>query len=282
MFWDVQHGSSCYINTPNGRHWLIDLGSGSYKKDTTRFSPILHLKNKYNVQKIDYLTVTHPHLDHIDDILNLECVGKPTVFCRPRNVAQKDVMHGIRDKDRAKFEHYFHLDESYDQEVSPSNSPSSDTAYGGLVASTFQATRCDKSNLNNQSMIQIIEYSDLKIIVCGDNEKESFEELMRDTTFVEKARNTDLLVAPHHGRDSGYYEPFVTVANPRLTVVSDGSVCDTSAVSRYGNISRGWKVHSRKGGSQERRCITTRKDGVIVIRFGPSNDGGNFLSVKID
>jgi competence protein ComEC len=39
------------------------------------FSPILHLKNNWNVRQLDYVGVTHPHLDHIDDILNFDEVS---------------------------------------------------------------------------------------------------------------------------------------------------------------------------------------------------------------
>jgi hypothetical protein len=41
--WDVQHGSACYIHTPDDRHIAVDLGIGSYE-DNKPFSPLLHLK----------------------------------------------------------------------------------------------------------------------------------------------------------------------------------------------------------------------------------------------
>ena len=30
VFWDVQHGHSTYIRTPNDRHIVVDLGTGDY------------------------------------------------------------------------------------------------------------------------------------------------------------------------------------------------------------------------------------------------------------
>ena len=32
IFWDVQHGHSTYIKTPNNRHIVIDLGTGDYSR----------------------------------------------------------------------------------------------------------------------------------------------------------------------------------------------------------------------------------------------------------
>ena len=67
VFWDVQHGSASHIKTPNDRHLVIDLGTGSYSENK-EFSPLMHLKKKYGVGQLDYVVITHPHRDHIDDI----------------------------------------------------------------------------------------------------------------------------------------------------------------------------------------------------------------------
>ena len=69
---------------------------------------------------------------------------------------------------------------------------------------------------------------------------------------------------------------------PRITIVSDGRFCDTSATDRYYSISSGWKVHKRSGGSEKRNCITTRKDGCIVIKKYIGQDTRPYLSVIID
>ena len=40
FFWDVQHGHSTYIRTPNDRHIVVDLGIGDYSLDDEEFSPL--------------------------------------------------------------------------------------------------------------------------------------------------------------------------------------------------------------------------------------------------
>ncbi len=53
VFWDVQHGHAAYIKTPNGRHIVVDLGTGKYSGNNAEFSPLLHLKNNYGVDRLD-------------------------------------------------------------------------------------------------------------------------------------------------------------------------------------------------------------------------------------
>ena len=88
VFFDVKHGNSTYIKSPNGKHIIIDLGKGSLKNNNEDFSPLLHLKTNYNVQQLDYVIITHPHKDHIADIMNFtELV--PKILGRPGNLTKK-------------------------------------------------------------------------------------------------------------------------------------------------------------------------------------------------
>ena len=57
--WNVNLGLAIHIKTPNYKNIVVDLGSGE-------FSPI----KKLMYSTIHYLVITHPHYDHISDILN--------------------------------------------------------------------------------------------------------------------------------------------------------------------------------------------------------------------
>ena len=105
---------------------------------------------------------------------------------------------------------------------------------------------------------------------------------MNKKDFLEAISNADILLAPHHGRKSGYCDDFVNTVNPRLTVVSDSKFCDTSYNAQYTNKSRGWTVHKTSNGtSRERKCLTTASDGEVVAHFGYHDNGNRFLHVKI-
>lgn len=284
VFWDVQHGHSTYIKSPNNRHIVIDLGIGDYSGNNQNFSPLQHLKNNFNVQQLDYVIISHPHLDHIDDILNFDLLN-PKVLNRPKHITNNEVMQGVRDTDRPKFEKYCEINDRYSSPISedsPNNTRKSEN-WGGLKIATFTPSSCNHNNFNNHSIITVIEYADIKVVIPGDNEKCSFDELLSSTTFKTAITDADILLAPHHGRESGYYLDFLSLVNPRLTVVSDGRFCDTSANAKYSAKSRGWKVYKKSDGiSSERKCLTTNSDGEVYIKFGYNDDNSRYLHVSIE
>jgi len=280
VFWDVQHGHATYIKSPNQKHTVIDLGIGDYSGRDTAFSPLKHLKYKYGVQQLDYVIVTHPHLDHIDDILNFDLLS-PKVFRRPTQITNQQVMEGVRDQDKAKFEKYCEINDRYNYPIGGTDDPDNPDNFGAMKIVSFTPVTCPHSNFNNHSIVTVVEYAEMKVVIPGDNEVCSFEELMQRETFKTAIKNTDILLAPHHGRETGYNNDFVNLVNPRLTVVSDGRFCDTSANGRYSQKSRGWTVHKGNGTSTERKCLTTNSDGEVFIKFGYYDDMSRFLSVSI-
>jgi beta-lactamase superfamily II metal-dependent hydrolase len=282
VFWDVQHGHSSYIKTPNSRHIVVDLGTGDYSGKNLEFSPLRHLRYNYGVKQLDYVVITHPHLDHIDDILNFDLLD-PKVLNRSKQLTNDEVMEGVREKDKAKFEKYCEINNRYSESLaldSP-NRVSNPDNWGGLVIQTFTPTTCDHENFNNHSIVVVIEFAEMKVVIPGDNEKCSFDELMGRDSFKKAIENADILLAPHHGRESGFHIDFVNKVNPRLTIVSDGRFCETSANARYSAKSRGWTVHHRNGSSETRKCLTTNSDGEVLVRFGYQSDNTRFLEVKI-
>ena len=281
VFWDVQHGSATYIKTPNETHIVQDLGTGSYGMDNKEFSPLLHLKNKWGVNQLDYVIITHPHKDHIDDIMNFDEL-KPCVLHRPKHLTKNDIMKKVREEDKYLFEKYLEINQRYTEEVSPDRNPTLPENNGGVEIQVFYPKSCSTSNLNNHSGVTVLSYADIKVILPGDNEPPSWKELLERDDFKNAIKNADILLAPHHGRESGYYSELFKYFTPKLNIISDGRFCDTSAVERYSEISTGWIVHNRSGGKEERYCATTRKDGVIVTKLGYNPDGENFLKVTID
>lgn len=280
VLWDVQHGHATYIKSPNQRHIVIDLGIGDYSGNRSIFSPLQHLKYNYGVQQLDYVIVTHPHLDHIDDILNFDLLS-PKVFMRPYQITNQEVMEGVRDQDKVKYEKYCEINDRYIYPVSSIDDPGNPDNFGAMKIVRFNPSTCLHSNFNNHSIITVIEYANMKVVIPGDNESCSFDELLQQETFKTAIKNSDILLAPHHGRETGYNNDFVNLVNPRLTIVSDGRFCDTSANGRYSQKSSGWSVHRSNGTSIQRKCLTTNSDGEVFINFGYNDDLSRFLSVSI-
>lgn len=283
VFWDVQHGHATYINTPNNRHIIVDLGTGDYSGKNDKFSPIRHLTDKYKIKQVDFVVITHPHLDHIDDILNFDLVS-PKIFCGPKQITNEEVMKDVQEKDSNKFEKYCEINNRYNVEIAEDsvNNTSKPENWGGLKIQTFTPASCKHNNFNNHSIVVVIEFANKKIVIPGDNEKCSFDELMAIQNFKTAIKDADILLAPHHGRESGFNNEFVNLVNPLLTIVSDGRFCDTSANGRYTQKSRGLKVHKKSGNSEVRKCLTTNSDGEIVVKFGIDSEKKPYLIVTIE
>ncbi|MHC0445654.1 ComEC/Rec2 family competence protein [Flavobacterium sp. 3-218] len=287
IFWDVQAGHATYIKSPNGKHIVIDLGIGSFDDNNNGFSPLMFLKEHMNINQLDYVIITHPHFDHIEDIINFDSLS-PKVLLRPNHITDEEVMQEekatktIRNRDKPIFEKYCEINNRYNIPISAenTNNPKVVSNYGGLSINTFHPTNCNKNNFNNHSIITVLEFEGFKVIIPGDNEKCSFEELLQKESFKKAIKDADILLAPHHGRESGYNNDFINLVNPKLTIISDGRFCDTSATSRYSQKSTGLAVSYKNGSTEVRNCLTTRTDGEIFVEFGKNLNNKNFLSIR--
>lgn len=282
IVWDVQHGSAAYIETPAFKHIVQDLGTGSYKAGGVAFSPLSHLRNKFGVKQVDEVIVTHPHGDHLDDIANFDLVS-PRILSRPRHLTDEEVWAGNKNADRETIKRYLEINKRFTQPVSDEENPLLPSNNGGTDIKVFVPRSCGRSNLNNHSLVTVISYEACKVILPGDNEMPSWQELLEQKAFREAISGADILLAPHHGRDSGFCSDIFKYFEPKLTVISDGRFADTSATTRYDRVTAGWTVHRRNGQDIQRKCVTTRNDGVIVVRMGrDSANGRPFISITID
>lgn len=260
--WDVQLGLAIHVKAPNGKYIVIDLGS------TKDISPLRSLQGK----EVGYMVISHPHLDHFSDINNIDC-ARPQVLWKCKSYSRQELLTGIREVDRAKITKYCDFVDIYSCPLTEDKNPSKEDFFNGLTVEVFNTDNCNKNNKNNFSAIVVLKLGNAKIVVCGDNENESFSELMKFESFKTAVEDSWILVAPHHGRESGYYDEFVTLVNPYLTVVSDDSKTETSVASKYSDKSKGYNViNAETGETKKRFCLTTRKDGNIEISFGESND----------
>ena len=277
IMWNVQHGSAALIQTPNSKLIAIDLGAGD------GFSPLRYLQSKGI--RLDHVTITHPHMDHIDDILHFDSLA-PKTLLTPKHLTENDIRGGnpkpSQEAER-KIRKYLEIRGRYSNPVGPQDYVDSPHNNGGVSIKTFSPSRSSTANLNNHSVVTTLEYGDVKILIPGDNEEPSWNELLDRRDFIREITGTHVLVAAHHGRESGFHGPLFDHFHPLVTLISDGRTVDTSATSRYTNVTQGWQVRRRNGTKQERKCLTTRNDGHIEVTVTPGRPGQKTtLDVLID
>ena len=276
--WNVQHGSAALVQTPNGQQIAIDLGAGE------GFSPLRYMKFQMGVNRLDEVIVTHPHMDHIEDVLNFDLLD-PRALLRPSHLTADDISSGhstVAPEAAEIYQKYVEIDRKYTKPIQAIDNPSIAINNGGVSISSFLPTQSPKTNLNNHSIVTVIEYQGVKILSPGDNESPSWEELLANGSFKESIRGTHILVAPHHGRESGFHTGLFDHISPLLTIISDGRTVDTSATSRYSTNTRGRRVRRRTGTYEDRKCVTTRNDGTIEVVIAPSQSGIGSLDITID
>ena len=276
MMWNVQHGSAAYIQTPNGKHIVLDLGAGD------EFSPLTHLW-QCGIRKLDHVTLTHPHMDHIEDILYFDAFA-PTTLWAPQHLTEDDIRGGNpppSQEAEAKIRKYLEITGRYIGSVVPQNDVTKPENNGNVSVKTFIPSQASTGNLNNHSVVTVLEYSGVKILIPGDNEPPSWEELLKRPAFVTAIAGTHVVVAAHHGRESGFHRPLFDYFSPLVTLISDGRIVGTSVTGKYDDVTKGWTVRRRNGTMQERKCVTTRNDGTIEVTIGAGNPVGS-LSVLID
>ena len=271
VVWDVQHGNAIYMKTPNGTNIMFDIGAGSYGNGR-EFSPLRHLKYKWRVDCLHYLVISHPHADHISDISNMFKLNlKPKVLERPKGIAHDDIKGGNQYRSLKIIKRYLELDRTYTISIPDWKIPLNPKNNGGVKIKNFRQTKKGTSNINNYSIVSVVEYANEKILIPGDIESAGWEVLMGRRDFLSAIAGTTIFVASHHGRKAGFYSKIFDCFTPDVVIVSDGRYSDTSVTNRYGDYSQGVWVTKRNGNPTMRRVLTTRNDGPIYIKIDDYN-----------
>lgn len=275
--WDVEHGNAAYISTPFDKHIALDLGSSD------SFRPLQFLKDRFQIQKLDEVIITHPHADHISDIGNFDVLS-PRVLSRLKHLTEQEIRKANRAEDKAVLDKYFEINNRYSVPIKKEENPELAENNGGVSFHTFKDTSTSKDNINNHGLVTVIEYLSCKILFPGDIETAAWRSLLQNQSFISALNGVDILIASHHGRESGYFGDIFQYFTPKLTVISDGRFVDTSATSRYSEKSEGWTIHHRDNSksSEERKCITTRNDGHIDIEIRKNDNGRTDILVTVD
>lgn len=226
---DVEGGQATLVVAPSGESLLIDAGFNN--RDADR---IVEAARDAGVRKIDYLVVTHYHVDHAG--------GVPQLAAKLPIVNFLDHGPTVEDSHRAR-----NLYRAYEAaaskgrriQVKPGDSIPLESlrvrvvaAGGAVLASPLPlvgernpecpSLRRDYSGSENaQSVGLLIVYGDFRLLdlgdLGGDNE-------LRLVCPVDKLGPITVLVASHHGNDDANSPPVVHTIRPRVAIVGNGAL----------------------------------------------------------
>ena len=214
-FLDVGQGDAVHIQTPEGRHLLIDTGpamggwgSGQNAgRDAGRDILVPYLED-LGVDTVDAIVLSHPHADHIGGtaaILNAFPVKH--VFESPFP-SESQMYRRYRAAAARLGVPVIPLEAGDRVDADPSIQIYVLSPYGEDV---------DGGNINNRSVVLRIDYGKTSFLFTGDAEWSLEQELAEAYgDFLD----TDVLKAGHHGSNTSSSASFLNLITPDWTVVS--------------------------------------------------------------
>lgn len=265
-FLDIGLGTSTLIETDT-INIIFDCG---YDSETGN-NAFKELRGK----QLHYLILTHPHKDHIEALISRDYTD-PLHMKKNGQISNslidKQIIKANTEYDKEIFRKYKRLNNSYTKNVPYNDSYTNSTNNGGVTIEHFIPSERNSDDLNDYSIATYFYYRGYKILLMGDNTPQNIEEIMSKDSNRNKIENIDVLLAPHHGRESCYNPDFVKHVNPRITIISDKPEDNNeSASAKYSENSRGMYI-TKNGKKEFRSCITTRNDGDITLKIDDANN----------
>ena len=199
-FLDVGQGDSIFIELPNGKTMLIDSGENYHG------AAILSYIKDRGYDKIDYVVGTHPHSDHIGSMayivrnIKIGSVYLPKVATN--TVMYEKLLEAVEKKNRKIQNGRAGITIARDK----------DRDFAARIIAPLEV---DEKNLNNSSVMILLDYKDATFLFTGDAEKDELNTIKADVT-------ADVLKLGHHGSRNANPKDFLEKVDPQIAVISCG------------------------------------------------------------
>jgi beta-lactamase superfamily II metal-dependent hydrolase len=247
-----------------------------YRQKLIPDNPIVYLKENIGTPDIHRFVISHPDMDHIDGIKDLFTEFKIYNTWDTDNNKSIDLNESFAGYNREDWKFYTQLRAG--KVTTTTRLTYYDTNSGSffkedgikiLAPSKELVRRANESGDYNDASYVLL-YStprkgdkNWKIIFAGDSDDHSWEHILKK--YKAAVSNIDVLLAPHHGRDSGRSYEFLKTLKPRVTL--------------FGNASSKHLAYSCYPGPPKLR-ITNNQAGYVVIEI--SQDAMTFYVKNFD
>ena len=289
-FVDVEGGQATLFVTPAGESLLIDTGwPGFDGRDADR---IVAAAKAAGISKIDYVLITHFHMDHvggapqlaeripigtfIDHGDNREDNDKPTVQvwqAYQKLLATGKYKHIIaKPGDELPIKGMHVTVASADGTVI--DRPLPGAGWDNLTCKDAEQYPADKTE-NKRSVGTLITFGKLRILDLGDLTKDKEMELMCP---VNKVGNVDIYIVSHHGWEQSSSPQLVNGIDTRVAIMDNGAKkggtpSTWDIVKKSPHLEDLWQVHFSDEGGPAHNV----PEEFIANPRGP--DAGNYLKL---
>ncbi|MDO8142505.1 MAG: ComEC/Rec2 family competence protein, partial [Candidatus Brocadiales bacterium] len=246
---DVGHGCAIFIQFPNGKNILYDVGSWK-NYDVGRYIVAPYLWGQ-KIKKIDLVILSHEHEDHWNGLSSLiERFSVKAVFSQ------------------------YHFFASYTGKkiLSILDNKGIDTAalsYGEALSGFEPAVvkilnplsfAFDMTTANDNSCVLKIEYCGQSILLCADIQEKGIESISSKSTEI----RSSITQIPHHGSSINNLELFVNSVRPRCAFINSS---DEIVSNKTIGILQNHNVITLQPHKEGALTFTIDKDGIRYDTF---------------
>jgi beta-lactamase superfamily II metal-dependent hydrolase len=254
---DVEHGDCVLILSRENEAVLVDCGYNT----TTGWRPSKGLSEQGfgERRRLHHLIITHPDQDHLSDLP--EVIDK----FNPLHVWQHPQLYVSKLADLKAT-----LSKAQEAYLSQKKTPAglqpaeAARAFRTMELRQFYLPVGSVRDVNDLSLVSFITEDGFTVCLPGDLTARGWKLHLPNKAFQYMLRETNLLVASHHGRPTGYYGGVFEFLSPKLIVISDKEQVKVRIVTQrapYREHARGVKMPD----GSFRRVLTTRGDGRIRV-----------------
>jgi len=239
---NVEHGQCALVTADDGAHMLIDCGHNT----TTGWRPSTMLAVR-GINHLDTIAISNCDEDHISDLTN---VARQLLTDDGTTVNVAWLNHNRSISPEVISAMKFPNTLSENMKIMCALIPKF-TGGGGLGLRTFGPGTCDlycnsypqqfsdpteQGFSNNMSVVTFLHFGDIHIVFPGDLEAKGWRLLLSHATFRADLARTNIFVASHHGRTTGYLSDVFKMCNPKVVIISDDMVQYQTQTGVYGPL----------------------------------------------
>lgn len=213
------------------------------------------------------LVLTNYDHDHFSGLPNLHQSAKIKSVLVPKNLSM-DEIRALKSESTDALDTLEHIRTTYINDVTDYTPPFTRKVF------SLQQAELAKANIpietNHLSQMVFVKYGETTFCIPGDIENRSWELMLAKADVQAWLNKTNILIAPHHGRENGYHEGIFNYCQPACIILSDKPIVHETQkdmTTLYANhvSGNGISYTPAAGNAVRRKTLTTRNDGHILV-----------------
>jgi competence protein ComEC len=244
-FLDIKQGDAIFLNLPNGRNMMIDAG------EENEIVPQF-LKSK-GIKNIDFVVITHPHLDHYGGFIKLLDNIKIKNIIVATNQSKDTLYTNLIDDIKNKGVKLFYADRG--QIINGLGIKAKVLSPDASIRRIYNMNALDPNDI---SVVMKLEYNNISFLFPGD---------LDDTEFITDIPiQAQILKSPHHGSKKANSKLLFDKVKPEYIVITGGKKINRTVLNLI---------------EQNRiKAFNIRKDGALTIVVNKNQTKFNCYSEK--